>query len=236
MTDHSTRYRVVLADDHPLLRESIATFIEDHAADRLQVVAQAADGLGALEAVQKHEPHLVLLDLSMPRLGGLEAIGRLRALGKPLLILVLSSYDDQAHILDAIRAGADDYLFKKYATAEVVVGNILRALGERPLSRVGTFQKLIQSVRDAGLTVVEGAEGVLTGLDLEILKKVAFDGASNAEIVAELARNGAPLSEEAVAKKLAQVIEKLGARTAAHAVCLAIKNNQLSADDSRRAG
>lgn len=237
MTDAAAPYRVVLADDHPLLRESIATFIEDHVPARLRVVAQAADGLGAVEAVQKHDPHLVLLDLSMPRLDGLGAIGRIKALRPGIRILVLSSFDDQAHVLDAIRAGADDYLFKKYATAEVVVANLLRALGEKPPSQDGPFKKLIESVRGAGWSSADGiAAGTLTGLEVEILKCLAYEGLTAAETIERLRKSGAEISEEALSQRLNAVLEKLGARSAAHAVCLAVRQNILSADEARPAG
>jgi DNA-binding NarL/FixJ family response regulator len=84
----------------------------------LKVVAQAGDGLEVVEAVQKHKPDLVFLDIQMPRMDGLSALRRIKENQPDILALVFSMYEDEAHVVEAIRAGADDYLFKNKATTE----------------------------------------------------------------------------------------------------------------------
>lgn len=122
-------YRIILADDHPLIRKGIASFINDEFKDQMEVVAEAGDGVAAIEAVERTNPDLALVDLGMPRLDGVSAIRKIKALKPGVQVVVFSMYEDQSHVVEAIRAGADDYLFKKDATAADVVGHLLRIFG-----------------------------------------------------------------------------------------------------------
>jgi NarL family two-component system response regulator LiaR len=110
--------RVLIADDQPVVRQGLRTFLGLH--DDIDVVGEAEDGERALEAVAALAPDVVLMDLVMPRLGGVAAIERLRALGSPARVIVLTSFLDEDKVLPAVRAGAAGYLLKDVEPAELV--------------------------------------------------------------------------------------------------------------------
>ncbi|MEA2244710.1 MAG: hypothetical protein QOD24_4266 [Solirubrobacteraceae bacterium] len=110
--------RVLIADDQPVVRQGLRTFLGLH--DDIDVVGEAEDGERALEAVAALAPDIVLMDLVMPGLGGVAAIERLRALGSPARVIVLTSFLDEDKVLPAVRAGAAGYLLKDVEPAELV--------------------------------------------------------------------------------------------------------------------
>ncbi|MBT8403530.1 MAG: response regulator transcription factor [Gemmatimonadetes bacterium] len=111
------RIRVVVADDHAVVREGIRHVLER--APGLEVVAEARDGEEALAAVESEDPDVIVLDVSMPELTGLEVTQRLRQEERGLGILILSMYDDPEYVLQAVRAGADGYVLKDAGPAEL---------------------------------------------------------------------------------------------------------------------
>ncbi|MEK9502939.1 response regulator [Gaopeijia maritima] len=112
-----TTLRIVVADDHAVVREGIRHVLER--AEGLEVVAEAADGAEALAAVAEHVPDILVLDISMPELTGLEVTQRLRAEGREVGIVILSMFDDPEYVLQAVRSGADGYLLKDAGPAEL---------------------------------------------------------------------------------------------------------------------
>lgn len=110
-------YRVVLADDHVLVRQGLRRIIEE--ADDLQVIGEAADGVELLALVKRLAAHLVVLDISMPRLRGLETIHEVRALHAPPKILVLTMHRDKEYVFEAMAAGANGYLLKEEADTQL---------------------------------------------------------------------------------------------------------------------
>lgn len=223
-------HRIILADDHPLMRESIAAYIADHCKDQMKVVSQANDGIAAIEAVQRHNPDLALIDLAMPRLDGVSAIRKMKALKPDLVVVVFSMHEDQAHVVEAIRAGADDYLFKKDATAAMVAGHLIRILGGSVSPQDTLRRRLFQAVQRADNDDVQRGFTQLTGAELEVLKLVAHQGLSMKEVAEFLGEKGHELSENTVRKHLEHIYKKLGARGQTHAACLAIKYGLISAD------
>jgi two-component system NarL family response regulator len=224
------RYRIALADDHPALRESVAAAVEAFHRDAMEVVAQAGDGVAALEQARRLRPDLLVLDLGMPRLGGLEALREIKRSCPETMVLVFSMYDDQAHVVEAIRAGADDYLFKAQARPADVANHIRRALEKRLAAQDGLHERLLSAIRQMNPDDV--ARGVirLTGAELEILREAAHHGRSMKEIAQTLSGPDRTLSEHTVRKHLEHAYEKLGARSQAHAVCLAVKYGIISSE------
>ena len=110
--------RVLLVDDDPLVRAGLAMIIAS--ANDLRVVGEAADGLEAVQSVRAHSPEVVLMDIRMPRLDGIAATARLRALPKPPEVLVLSTFQADAYVLNALRAGASGFLLKDTPPTEIV--------------------------------------------------------------------------------------------------------------------
>src|SRR5690606_36911131 len=112
------RIRVLIADDHTLVRESLVGLLQ--AAGDVEVVAQAADGLETIDKAQATRPDVVVADLSMPRLNGIEVVRRLRETAPGSRVLVLTMHQEEEYVLQAVRAGASGYLVKDSAGAELL--------------------------------------------------------------------------------------------------------------------
>jgi DNA-binding NarL/FixJ family response regulator len=123
---------VILADDHDVVRRGVRSILETAAG--FKVVAEVADGLGAVQAVEKLKPTLLFLDLSMPRLHGLEALRQVRAASPHTKVLVLSMHNDEPYVIEALRAGAMAYILKGSESTEIIhaAGEVLA--GRRYLS------------------------------------------------------------------------------------------------------
>lgn len=110
--------RVLIADDHTMVRESLVGVLQ--AEPDIDVVAQAADGIEAVELAERTRPDIVVTDLSMPRLGGLEVVRRLREAQPQIKVLVLTMHSEDEYVLQVVRAGASGYLVKDSAASELV--------------------------------------------------------------------------------------------------------------------
>ena len=138
--------RILIADDHPLTREALAALLTQNGFD---VVGQAADGAEAVEVARRVQPNLVLLDLSMPGLGGLEALPRLRDAAPACEVVVLTASGTEENLLAAIRGGAAGYLLKSEPPDRIV--GFLRGVvrGEAALSGE-VARRLLEQVREGG--------------------------------------------------------------------------------------
>ncbi|HBL30108.1 MAG TPA: DNA-binding response regulator [Acidobacteria bacterium] len=156
------RRSIVLVDDHALVRRGLAALLETEG--RFAVIAEAGDGEAALAALAKHQPDAVILDLSMPRLDGLETLRRLRRAGSRARVLVLSMYDDEQFVARALGLGAQGYLLKDAMDDELfeALDAILR--GKRYLSR---------SLDAARIASLEGERSTLTEREREVLQLIA---------------------------------------------------------------
>src|SRR3990170_5874343 len=112
------KIRVLIADDHAVLREGLHALLNKY--EDVEVVAEAADGLEALEKIAELRPDVVLMDIAMPRLGGLEATLELRQRKLPTKVLVLTQYDNKEYVFQMLKAGAAGYILKKAAGSELV--------------------------------------------------------------------------------------------------------------------
>lgn len=124
--------RIVLAEDHTLLREGLRKIISS--LPDYEVVGTADDGLETIQAVEKLNPDLILIDLSMPRLSGIEAIKTIKSEHPQLKVLVLTAYKDEQYILEAFRAGADGYMLKDESKQELVAAMNTIFRGKRYIS------------------------------------------------------------------------------------------------------
>ncbi len=127
-----TQIRVLLADDHKLVRAGIRSLLERM--PEVEVVAEASDGCEAIQLVEQHQPQIVLMDLAMPELNGLEATRHLTLTFPEIRVLILSIYEDQEHVYQALVAGAAGYLLKGAATDELELAIRSVARGETYLS------------------------------------------------------------------------------------------------------
>jgi len=197
--------RVLLADDDPLVRSGLRLLLGG--AERIEVVAEVGDGSEVLGAVDRHRPDVVLMDIRMPELDGIAAAGLLARQPSPPAVLMLTTFDTDELVLRALRAGADGFLLKDTAPAEIVRAIETVAAGESTLSPAVTRQ-LIQLVAGEGNGDSRRAEageliGRLSPRELEVARAVGR-GLSNAEISAEL-----HLSVATVKAHVSKLLEKL---------------------------
>ena len=177
----SSRIRVLIADDHAILREGIRALLS--ATDDIEVVGEAADGKEAIEKVERLDPDVVLMDIAMPGLGGIEATLEMKKLGLRARVLVMSQYEDREYVRRLLKAGVAGYVLKKSAGAELA--NAIRAVHRGGLVLDPEVARTAMEESATG-----GARGgadpyeSLTDREKQVLKLVA-EGKSNKE-VAEL--------------------------------------------------
>lgn len=189
--------RILLADDHAVVRRGLRLVLETEG--DLAVVAEAGDGVEALELALEHEIDLALLDVSMPRMTGLQATRELAARRPGLPILILSMHDDEQYFFEALKAGASGYVLKSVADKELVEACRATLRGETFLYPAGVAALVRDYVQRDG----ERAEP-LTPRELEIVTLIAE--AHSTKEIAELL----VLSPKTVERHRANILEKLG--------------------------
>nr|WP_243752349.1 response regulator transcription factor [Leucobacter weissii] len=201
----------MVADDHPVVRAGIVGLLETE--DGLEVVGEAESGESAAALAAEHSPDVVLMDLRMPGIGGVEATRRVVADDPSVRVLVFTTYEADDQILAAIEAGAGGYLLKAAPAAELIAGIRAVAAGQTVLAPSIAAQLVVRAQRTARRPAdpVRGGSPQLTARETEILGLVA-QGLSNPEIAARLF-----IGESTVKTHLLHVFEKLevGDRTRA---------------------
>ena len=210
--------RVAIADDQALVREGFRMILD--ARDDIEVVGEASDGALAVELVERVEPDVVLMDVRMPGLDGLEATQRIAASGSASKIIILTTYDLDEYVYTALRAGASGFLLKDVRPQELADAVRVVARGDALLAPTVTrrlLDRLAGSLPGAPTapTRVEDVSDELTDRELEVLRFVAL-ALSNAEIAARLT-----VSEATVKTHVSSILRKLGLRDRVQAVVLA---------------
>ena len=200
------RVRILLVDDQALFREGLATLLGQHA--ELEIVGVAADGAEALALAARGRPDIVLMDLRMPGMGGVEATRRLLAAQPTVRVLVLTTFDEDEEVFAAIRAGAAGYLLKASPSEKLVAAIRAVARGESVLEPSVTAKLMNEfarvTTREERRTTQPLADP-LSGRELSVLQALA-DGMSNKEIAARLG-----IAEGTVKNHMTNVLGKLGA-------------------------
>ena len=213
--------RVVIADDQPMMRAGFKAVLES--AGDITVVAEAGTGEEAIKAAREHRPDVVLMDIRMPVMDGIEATRRLP--GQRVLILTTFGLDE--YIIDALRAGASGFLLKDAPTQEVLAGVRAVAAGDAVLSATVTRQLLDQVARRLPAAVSRTPDQIdlLTEREQEVLRMLAA-GLSNAEIAGALV-----LSEATVKSHVSRILGKLGLRDRVQAVIYAYETRLIAPRD-----
>jgi len=210
--------RVVIADDQSMMRAGFRAVLE--ATGDIAVVAEAGTGEEAVRAVGEHAPDVVLMDIRMPGMDGIEATRRLPR----SRVLILTTFGLDQYILEALRAGASGFLLKDAPTQEVVAAVRAVAAGDAVLSGAVTRQLLDQVARRLPVAVSHQAGELerLTAREQEVLRMLAT-GLSNAEIAAALV-----VSEATVKSHVSSLLGKLGLRDRVQAVIYAYETRLIS--------
>lgn len=173
--------RVLLADDHPLVRAGVRRVLEGRA--QVEIVAEAEDGLAALEAIRQYAPDIVVLDLAMPKLSGLEVLRRAKAEQPEIRIIVLTMHANREYLVQALHAGADSYLIKEAAAQELLAA--IDAVRAGTVYHSARIQALLTAqLRDRTAAERSGLDR-LTAREREVLRAIAL-GRSSREIAAQL--------------------------------------------------
>jgi DNA-binding NarL/FixJ family response regulator len=216
--------RVLIADDQALVRTGFRVILD--AEPDLQVVGEAADGREAVDLVQQKRPDVVLMDIRMPNLDGIEATRHLTALPRAPRVLMLTTFDLDQYVYEALRAGASGFLLKDAGADELLHGVRVVAAGEALLSPSITRRLIADYARRPPASEQPAALAELTPRELEVLRLLAR-GLSNGEIARELV-----LGEATVKTHVARVFQKLDLHDRAQAVVLAYETGLVIPGDA----
>jgi DNA-binding NarL/FixJ family response regulator len=209
--------RTLIVDDQELVRAGLSAMLESQ--PDIAVVGQAADGADAIEQVGLRRPDVVVMDIRMPRMDGIEATRRITARGETAArVLILTTFDADELVYEALRAGAGGFLLKDSPQALLAEGIRTVAAGESLLAPSVTRRLVEHYVRRPGPAGAASAVSDLTSREIDILRQVA-GGHSNAEIAATLF-----LSEATVKTHVTRILSKLGLRSRVQVVVLAYES------------
>ena len=204
--------RILIVDDHPVVREGLMAVLEGIPDIRVVGTAQSAEE--ALAAMKTVRPDIVLLDLELPGMSGIDAIPRVIAGGDHVRVIVLTAYDTEERVLGAIRAGAGGYLLKGAAAAEIV--HAIRAVREG-----GSYLTPRVATQVMAQVVSRGRSGVLSEREREVLRLIA-QGRSNKQIGRQLS-----ITERTVKFHVTSIFNKLGTDNRAQAIAVAARRGLL---------
>lgn len=208
--------KVLIADDHALVREGIAAFLK--LCDDIEVVAEASDGIEALEKATKFRPDIIIMDVNMPKLGGLEATIEIKKTHPEIKVLVLTQYEDREYILRFLKAGVSGYLLKKAVGSDLIAA--LKAIMRGELYLYSSIASEVVAgylQGDRGEVCTESPYDKLSDREKQVLKLVA-EGYTHKEVADMLA-----ISAKTVIAHQTNISEKLGIHTRAGLIKFAIQ-------------
>ena len=216
------KIKILIADDHTLVRAGLAAFLK--ISDDFEVVGEAADGVEVIEAAKKLRPDVILMDIAMPTLGGLEATMEIKKLLPDVKILVLTQYDDTLYVRRCLKAGASGYILKKAVTPDLITAIHAIASGEMYL-----HHSVASSVVEGYLSVKKGDSAEdpydkLTDREKEVLKLIA-EGFSHKETADML-----KISVRTIVAHQENICSKLGLHSRADLIKFAIKHDIIKVD------
>jgi DNA-binding NarL/FixJ family response regulator len=218
------RIRLMIVDDHPLFRQGLRNVLDSH--EDLHVVGEAGDGNEAVELAQVLGPDVVLMDVSMPTVNGLQATRKLKAMRPEIAVVVLTAYDDEEQVYHAIRAGASAYYAKDVSPERLV--DVIRSvmLGQYVVAGVildedGLSQWLLAEAKRFGGGILDDETQFLSPLsarEMEILELI-IQGMSNKEIAYHLG-----ISHQTVKNHITTILGKLGVADRTQAAVYALRH------------
>jgi DNA-binding NarL/FixJ family response regulator len=215
-----TAIRILIVDDHAILREGVRALLAAHA--DFQVVGEASDGLQAIAQVEQLDPDVVLMDIAMPGLGGIEATIELKKLGRRAKVLILSQYEDREYVRRLLKAGVSGYVLKKSAGSELA--NAIRAVHRGGLVLDPEVARAAMSEGGPSAGGAADPYEALTDREKQVLKLVA-EGKSNKEVADDLG-----ISVKTAMTHREHVMEKLGLHNRTELVRFAIRQGVIRVD------
>ncbi len=207
--------RVLICDDQAIIRDGLEMLMKLER--EIQVVGKAQDGAQAVELAARYQPDLVLMDLKMPGMNGIEATRQIHSKFPGIKILVLTTYDDDEWVMDALRAGASGYLLKDTPREEVIKA-LRGTLAGKSYVDPTVAGKLIQQVANPQSKPLTTLTGKLTEREVDVLRLVAR-GLNNADIAEQL-----HLSEGTVRNYISTILDKLDVQDRTQAAVIALQH------------
>jgi DNA-binding NarL/FixJ family response regulator len=208
------KIRVLICDDHLVVRQGLQTFLDVQ--DDIEIAGQAADGVEAVAKTRSLQPDVVLMDLVMPRIDGVEAIRQIREHDAAVPIIVLTSFAEDDKVFPAIKAGATGYLMKDVSPQDLAKAIRMARDGE-PLLSPDIARRLMMELRSGGKPAQSPEMQRLTEREREVLAEIAR-GRSNKEIALDLV-----LSEKTVKTHVSNILQKLGLSDRTQAALFAVR-------------
>ena len=223
MTTKKKKIKVLIADDQTLFREGIKDVLTGE--KWIEVVGEAADGLEAVALAKRLKPDVVLMDIKLPKLDGIAATRKIREVAPEVNVLMLSSFEDEAHVLDAVQAGANGYLSKMLPAAELV--NSIRTFTTEGLMIPQQLMgKLLHGLRRMGEDNMP-SQATLTKTEIKVIDLLG-KGLSNKELAKSL-----DCSVKTVKNHLNSAFHKLGVSSRTEAVVKAIEKGLISSETTQ---
>jgi len=211
-----SQIRVLIVDDHSLVRQGLKKILELE--DDIKVVGEAEDGQKALEVAKTTQPDVVLMDISMPDMNGIEATRAFKKRGLKCAILVLTIHDDREYLFEIVRAGASGYVLKDIEPQKLVEAIRVVSKGNTYIQPNLTLDLITEFNRLSSKTKLL-KENPLTKREMEVLRLIT-EGMTNAEIARELY-----ISEKTVKNHVSRILRKLNVEDRTQAAVFAIKND-----------
>ena len=219
MEGRMDRITVLLVDDHPVVREGLTAMLETQ--PDMEVVGEAGDGQEAVRLAKQLHPDVILMDLQMPKMGGVEAIQQIRKESERAEVIILTTYDSDEHIFSGIEAGARGYLLKGASRDDLFKAIRVASRGEA-LLEPAVASKLVDRYTQLSR---KGADDTLSERELEVLKLMAR-GYRNKEIARELV-----ITEKTAKAHVSNILSKLSVTDRTEAVTIALKRRIIKLDE-----
>jgi len=215
--------RILLAEDHKVVREGTRRLLESQ--PDFEVVGEASDGIEAVELAKKLKPEIIIMDVSMPRLNGIEATRQIKAIYPNIAILPLTGYDDDEYVFALLEAGAAGYLLKD-SSGEELIEAIRQVMTGEPVLHPKIMKKVLNRLRSPLEGQPAQAAGeILSDRETEVLR-LAAQGMSNMEIADSLT-----LSVRTVQTHLRSIFNKLGVGSRSEAIVFGLKKGWLTLEE-----
>ena len=216
----ATRHRIVVVEDHRLFREGLKALLAFE--PDFEIVGEAEDGVTAIQCVESVKPDIVLLDLSMPRLNGMEAIREMKKVSPKTNVVVLTAHKSQEFVLAALRSGASGYVLKDAQHEELLLAMRSVLNGKSYLSPDVSAEVIEGYLGGTKVTIPESPWATLTYRERQVLKLIA-EGCKSREIADQFC-----ISEETVAKHRANIMRKLDLHSVSALTAYALKKGLIS--------
>lgn len=213
---------IVIADDHSILRQGLKALLD--AEKDLKVIGEAANGVQALEICEKLHPNILVLDISMPGLGGLEVTKQLKEHSPQTRILILSMHADETYVMESLRNGADGYILKD-ETASVLINAVRDVFAGKRYLSPSLSQKMIEAIIDRADSVSKDSLDELTKREKQVLT-LAAQGNTNAQIAHIL-----NVAQRTAETHRANLMRKLQLRNQSELIRYALKRKLVSIED-----